>query len=97
MPPVVARIVERNLDEVFQRAPYVLARVDRAAGAGFHRGVSEYFDFRYPRLFTFGSFGRSEHRSLDSRCGSMGTAPEDRYTLVARSVASSSSAVPGRT
>ena len=60
MPAVVQRIVERNLQDVFERAPYVLVRLDRAPTPTFHLGVAEYFDHRFPRLFVFGTFSRGD-------------------------------------
>jgi DnaJ-domain-containing protein 1 len=60
MPPVVHRITERNVRDVFERSPYVLAIVDRTPNAALPKGLAAYFDQRAPERFTFGSFWRGE-------------------------------------
>lgn len=60
MAPVVLRITERNLDDAFARAPYLLAAVERVPSAPLPKGLPAYLDQRYPERFTFGTFWRGE-------------------------------------
>jgi DnaJ-domain-containing protein 1 len=59
MAAVVTRILQRNVDSVFERTPYVLVRLDRA-NAAFPRGIAEYLDRRFPELVRFGLMSRAD-------------------------------------
>lgn len=60
MPIHVARLTERTLETTFSRTPYLLVRVDRTPSTGFHRGLAEHLDSRFPRLFTFATLSRTD-------------------------------------
>lgn len=60
MPPAIVRLTERNLESTFSKTPYMLVRVDRLPNVQLHRGLAEYLENRFPRLFTFVTLSRTD-------------------------------------
>jgi DnaJ-domain-containing protein 1 len=85
--PVVHKLSERNLDGILSRTPYLLVRVDRLPGGSIQKGLAEYLDHRFPRLFTFATLARTEfgpHRLeelFQSAVGKLRSGVQDGYYL----------------
>lgn len=60
MASLVHRITERNLEDVFGRAPYLFVVVDRVPSPPLPKGFAGYFDDRWPEQFAFGTMWRGE-------------------------------------
>jgi DnaJ-domain-containing protein 1 len=84
---VVHKLSERNLDGIVSRTPYLLVRVDRLPGGSLQKGLAEYFEHRFPRLFTFATLARTEfgpHRleeMFQSSVGKLRAGVQDGYYL----------------
>jgi DnaJ-domain-containing protein 1 len=87
MPVVVHKLSERNVDGIFSQTPYLLIRVDRLPGGTIQKGLAEYLDHRFPRLFTFATLSRSDfgpHRLAElfqSAVGKLRSGVQDGYYL----------------
>ncbi|MEQ1569343.1 MAG: J domain-containing protein [Myxococcota bacterium] len=101
MAAVVVKIVERaslgagfrgggprGLDDLVQRSPYLLLRLDRAVNPTFHLGLAEWFDQRYPGKFSFGVMSRADWpdarlaERLQSSLGPLRRGVSDGYYLL---------------
>ena len=62
MPPTVKRVEPDAIGSFLHATPYALLRLERAGPIELHRGVAEFFDAAWPRLFSFGTLERRQLR-----------------------------------
>ncbi|MCB9689700.1 MAG: J domain-containing protein [Alphaproteobacteria bacterium] len=62
MPPQISRVDPDAFGTFLHATPYALLRLERTGPIEFHRGVAEFFDGAWPRLFSFGALERARLR-----------------------------------